>query len=226
MMPEQSTSPVWLDPDDPLLDFPDPESVKGEPEGLVAIGGDLSPERLVKAYNQGFFPWFEDGQPILWWNPDPRAILPVDGIKVSRSLKKTLKRQEFNITFDQAFSDVVSACAAPRSYSEDTWITKQMKDAYLCLHTRGIAHSVEIRDHNEVLIAGLYGILTDRVFSGESMFHKKTDMSKVALIALAEWLKARNIHTIDCQIINPHLTSLGAIEIPRKTYRTDYLKCS
>ncbi len=217
-MPEISSSPTWIDPDDPALDFPDPEHVEGEPAGLIAFGGDLSPERLIKAYSQGFFPWFEQGQPILWWCPDPRAILPVGGINISRSLKKTLKRQDFLITFDQAFPDVVSACAAPRSSNEGTWITQEMKNAYQQLHTRGTAHSVEVWDDNEVLIGGLYGILTERVFSGESMFHKKTDMSKVALIALAEWLKARNIHTIDCQIINPHLTSLGAIEIPRKQY--------
>lgn len=214
---------LWLEKGDLNTPFPSAFDEYDEPNGLLAIGGDLSVERLLMAYRSGIFPWFEEDQPILWWSPDPRAVLYPDQLKISRSLRKTLRRQDFNITINQDFSDVIKACAAPRSYSDDTWITTDMQKAYLELHRLGHAHSIEVRDLEGKLIAGLYGLLLEKVFCGESMFHLKTDMSKVAMVALGEWLQEKNIGLIDCQIPNDHLSSLGAVTMPKQEFLQQYL---
>jgi len=210
--------PVWLDPDDPKAAFPPVERALDDPQGLLAIGGDLSVKRLLNAYRHGIFPWYEEGQPILWWCPDPRAVIFTDKLKISRSLKKTLRNRDFRVTVDQAFPAVMQACAEPRPGSHGTWITTDMVAAYTQLHQHSYAHSIEIWNQEDELIGGLYGVLLNRVFSGESMFNKERDMSKVALVYLAEWLKARQIRLIDCQIPNPHLASLGAEPMPRREF--------
>lgn len=211
-------TPVWLDPYDPQAGFPDPERALDDPAGLLAIGGGLSTKRLLNAYRNGIFPWYEEGQPVLWWSPDPRAIIYTDKLKISRSLKKTLRNKPFHVTFDQDFEAVITACAGPRENSFGTWITPEMHNAYVELHRQGYAHSVEVWNKDNQLVGGLYGVLLDRVFSGESMFTRERDMSKVALVYLAEWLKDRQIRVIDCQVPNPHLTSLGAEFLPRKEF--------
>ncbi|MGV6818046.1 MAG: leucyl/phenylalanyl-tRNA--protein transferase [Thiotrichales bacterium] len=215
---------TWLDPADPDAPFPPVDQALKEPDGLLAVGGDLSPKRLLNAYRRGIFPWYEDGQPILWWSPDPRAIIPTDAIKISRSLRKTLRNKPYTVTIDQAFSDVVSACAAPRKGARGTWITREMKDAYLRLHTLHIAHSIEVWNDRRELVGGLYGVLVDNVFSGESLFTRERDMSKVALVYLAQWLAERHVPIIDCQLPTDHLKTMGAIEVSREEYVAQYLQ--
>ena len=214
---------TWIDPDDPVIEFPPVSEALQEPEGLLAAGGDLRPDRLIAAYRQGIFPWYEDGQPILWWSPDPRAIIYTDKLHISRSLQKTLKKDHYRVSFNTAFSAVVEACSQPRRGSNGTWITGEMQQAYETLHRMGYAHSVEVWNDEGELIGGLYGIILDKVFAGESMFSRVTDMSKVALVYLSEWLQMRNIHIIDCQLPNPHLMRMGAITIPRAEFVEKYL---
>lgn len=196
------------------LRFPPVESAT--PEGLLAVGGDLSSERLLEAYRRGIFPWYNPGQPILWWSPDPRAVLYPEKLRISRSLGKTLRRDHFHVTFDRDFRAVMLACAAPREQNPDggTWITDEMVEAYCRLHELGYAHSVETR-HGDRLVGGLYGVALGRVFFGESMFSRETDASKVALVALARTLRARGFRLIDCQLPTAHLTSLGAEAMSR-----------
>ncbi|MCK5919124.1 MAG: leucyl/phenylalanyl-tRNA--protein transferase [Cocleimonas sp.] len=189
-----------------------------EPDGLLAMGGDLSSERLINAYRSGIFPWFSPEEPIYWWSPDPRAVLYPHKINFHRSLRKNMRNKGYRITFDHSFSDVVRACAAPRSYTDGTWITQEMYDAYITLHKRNIAHSVEVWNSKNKLVGGLYGVDTGAVFSGESMFSIERDTSKMAFIALAKITQQRNYALIDCQIENPHLMSMGAENIPRKQY--------
>lgn len=200
-------------------DFPDTDEALAEPDGLLAAGGDLSPGRLLNAYRRGIFPWFSDGQPILWWAPDPRSVLFPDRLKVSRSLARTLRRQPFHVTFDTAFIDVMRGCASPRRGEPGTWITDAMLEAYSGLHRDGHAHSVECWQAGH-LVGGLYGVAIGCVFFGESMFSAATDASKVALANLVEHLIAWGYRLIDCQIHNPHLESLGAERIPRARFNT------
>lgn len=214
---------LWLEKGDSSTAFPSAFGTYEDPNGLLAAGGDLSVERLMLAYRSGIFPWFEEDQPILWWSPDPRAVLFPDQLKISRSLKKTIRRQQYTLSFNQDFEAVIRACAAPRAYSEDTWITNDMQTAYLELHRQGHAHSVEVWNLDGKLIGGLYGLLLDQVFCGESMFHLATDMSKVAMVALSEWLLEKGIEVIDCQIPNDHLASLGAVTIPKVEFLQQYL---
>lgn len=191
------------------------------PEGLLAIGGDLSSRRLLEAYRHGIFPWYSSGQPILWWSPDPRAVLYPDNFKISRSLRKTLKRGTFRVTFDHAFESVIKACAEPRliggAPSEGTWITGEMKAAYTALHRTGYAHSVEVWSGSR-LAGGLYGVALGRGFFGESMFHRETDASKVALAGLVNLLQRWEFAFIDCQLSSDHVLSLGAVEVPRSRF--------
>lgn len=214
---------LWLEDGDESTPFPSPFKNYTDPDGLLAAGGSLSSKRLLQAYRHGIFPWFDDHQPILWWSPNPRAVLFPEQIKISRSLKKVLKRENFFISHNQDFNSVIHACAAPRAYAESTWITADMQAAYIQLHQQGHAHSVEVWDENGDLVAGLYGVLIDKVFCGESMFHRKTDMSKVATVALTQWCVEKGIGLIDCQIPNPHLTSLGAIEMPKRQFLSEHL---
>jgi len=196
--------------------FPPPDYA--DASGLIAIGGDLSCERLLEAYRVGIFPWYSEDQPILWWSPDPRLILHLDNFKIARSLRKTLKKDLFKVTFDRVFEDVIAACAAaPRDGQQGTWITKEMQDAYIKLHGLGFAHSVETWLEGE-LVGGLYGVSLGKAFFGESMFHYKTDASKVALAMLVERLNAWSFRFIDAQMTTEHLLSLGATELPRRIF--------
>ncbi len=207
----------WLSSADAADRFRPASEALSEPNGLLAAGGDLSPERLLAAYRRGIFPWYEEGQPILWWSPDPRAVLKPDGIKVSRSLRRSINKGGFEVRIDHAFASVVAACAEPRRYTDATWITREMADAYTRLHRRGWAHSFETWREGE-LVGGLYGVAIGRVFFGESMFARATDASKVALVRLAEHLRARAFELIDCQVASAHVASLGATTVPRASF--------
>lgn len=214
---QQPEGPFWLEPDSDPAQFPDPQYALVEPDGLLAVGGDLSAARLLNAYRQGIFPWYSDGQPILWWSPNPRAVLFPNKLKVSRSLRKTLRKQAYRVTLDSAFADVVEACSEPRPGQDGTWITDEMKQAYIHLHRIGFAHSVECWD-NDTLVGGLYGVSMGKVFFGESMFARQSDTSKIAFAHLVEQLKDWNFELIDCQVYTDHLTSLGAEDIPREHF--------
>ncbi|TCV93143.1 leucyl/phenylalanyl-tRNA--protein transferase [Luteibacter rhizovicinus] len=194
--------------------FPDPEDSLDEPNGLLAFGGDLSPERLVAAYSQGIFPWFNEDEPILWWSPDPRCVFRTDGLHVSRSLRRQLRRDGWTVTADRAFAEVMRACAAPRAGQPGTWIGEDMFIAYSELHARGYAHSVEVWD-GDALVGGLYGVAIGRLFCGESMFSARTGGSKAALVGLCDLLREWEFPLLDAQVTNDHLLSMGAIEIPR-----------
>lgn len=205
--------PVYHLIDQPV--FPPPEVA--EPGGLLAVGGDLSTPRLLLAYSMGIFPWFNEGDPILWWSPDPRCILEPAELKVSRSLAKVLRRQEFSVTYGRDFAGVIDACAERRRQEEGTWITAGMREAYIRLHHLGYAHSVEVWRQGE-LAGGLYGVCLGRCFFGESMFHRVANASKVALAELARHLYSRQFELIDCQLPTAHLASLGARTIPREEF--------
>ena len=197
--------------------FPPDERALREPNGLLAAGGALTPAWLLAAYRRGIFPWFSEGEPILWWTPDPRLVLVPDELHVSHSLRKTLRRCRFEVRADTAFAEVLRACAAPRAGGPGTWITPAMRTAYLHMHELGWAHSVECwRDGR--LVGGLYGMAIGRVFFGESMFARETDASKVALAHLARLLAERGYGMIDCQMTTAHLLSLGAREVPRARF--------
>jgi len=211
------TAPYWIETDGPVDQFPDVALALREPDGLLAVGGDLSPARIISAYRQGIFPWYSEGQPILWWSPDPRSVLFPEHLKVSRSLRKTVKKNRFRITIDVAFQQVMDGCAAPRKGETGTWITSEMKQAYQQLHEAGVAHSVECWEGDE-LVGGLYGIAIGRVFFGESMFSRRSDASKVAFVRLVEMLREWNFGLIDCQVATHHLASLGAVSIPRPQF--------
>jgi leucyl/phenylalanyl-tRNA--protein transferase len=205
--------PVW---------FPPPESALQDPDGLLAIGGALTGEWLLAAYAAGIFPWFnDDREPILWWSPDPRAVLAPDQFTISRSLAKRIRNGGFSATFDTAFDAVTSACAAPRAHRDGrqtgTWITPRMRIAYGRLHTEGYAHSVEIW-HAGTLAGGLYGVSLGDLFFGESMFTRIRDASKIALYVLARQLARWDFRLIDCQVLNPHLQRLGVRALPRQQF--------
>ena len=204
-----------LDPDQ--VAFPDTSAALSDPNGLLAVGGDLTPEWLLAAYRRGIFPWFSDDQPILWWSPSPRCIVRPETTEFSRSLKKVIRQGRYQVTFDQAFEQVLDGCAAPRAQESGTWITQDMREAYLEMHQLGHAHSVETW-LNGTLVGGLYGLAIGQVFFGESMFHRATDASKVAFAYLVRQLSSWGCRLIDCQVSNPHLTSLGAIEVPRPVF--------
>ena len=198
--------------------FPNPE--EADIEGLLAIGGDLSVKRLMHAYRSGIFPWFDDYQPILWWSPDPRMVLFLDDFKVSKSLKKTIQKKKFTITYNTCFIEVIKNCSQiKREGQQGTWITSQMEEAYIQLHKKNYAVSIEVWLEDK-LVGGLYGIdlIDKKVFCGESMFSKKSDASKVGFYYLVEQLKAKNYLFIDCQMYTSHLERLGATEIPRKKF--------
>lgn len=187
--------------------FPNPEL--SEDDGLLAFGGDLSIDRLLLAYSNGIFPWYNEGEPILWWSPKPRFVLKPDEIKVSKSMKKIIKKGEFEVTFNNDFEGVISNCKSMRENNEGTWITDEMKEAYIDLFNNGFALSVETYLDGE-LVGGLYGVIIGRCYFGESMFSKVSNASKISLITLAEVLKEQNFEFIDCQVYTPHLESMGA----------------
>ncbi|WP_457668325.1 leucyl/phenylalanyl-tRNA--protein transferase [Thiolapillus sp.] len=206
-----------LDDSRPGEPFPDPSLAETDPDGLLAVGGDLAPERIVQAYRQGIFPWYGEDQPILWWSPDPRMVLFPDDLHVSRSLAKELRRKRFRVTFDLAFDQVIEACAQPRKDEPGTWLTPEMIVAYRALHQLGIAHSVEVWQDGE-LMGGLYGNALGSVFFGESMFSRISNASKVAFVCLVRSLSRSGYRLIDCQVFTPHLQSLGADLIPRERF--------
>jgi leucyl/phenylalanyl-tRNA--protein transferase len=206
-----------LPPDSEEIVFPPVDLAS--PEGLLAVGGDLRSERLLAAYRHGIFPWYSDGQPILWWSPDPRAVFFPDRIHVSRSLRKTLRSGRYSVTLDTDFVSVISACADTvlRRGETGTWITTEMQQAYIDLHHKGYAHSVEVWEDGQ-LAGGLYGLSLGRAFFGESMFHRRTDASKVALVALARQVQAWGFLFIDAQVSSDHILRLGAVEIRRHRF--------
>jgi leucyl/phenylalanyl-tRNA--protein transferase len=197
--------------------FPPIERALRRPSGLLAAGGDLSPERLLAAYRQGIFPWYCEGEPILWWSPDPRMVLFPDELRVTRSLAKRLRNAGFEVTADRAFEQVIEHCSEPRPGQPGTWITAQMKQAYTRLHRLGYAHSIETWQQGE-LVGGLYGIALGRMFFGESMFSRASDASKVALVRLVQHLESLRFGMIDCQMRTALLASLGARAIPRTEF--------
>ena len=207
----------WLDENAPPQALPPAEAASAEPNGLLAIGGSLEPDWLLYAYRHGAFPWYNPGEPILWWSPDPRAVLLPDALKVSRSLRKSIRRQHYRISADEDFTAVVTACAQPRDAAGGTWITQQMLAAYCRLHSLGHAHSFEARRGGE-LVGGLYGVAIGRVFFGESMFSRAVDASKVAFAAAVDFLRSRHFALIDCQVPSAHLTSLGATPMRRTAF--------
>jgi leucyl/phenylalanyl-tRNA---protein transferase len=207
----------WLRPGDPPDAFPPLEAALTDPDGLLCVGGDLSPARLLAAYRRGIFPWFSEGQPILWWSPDPRTVLYPGEFKLSRSLARTIRNRGLVVTVDSAFAAVTEHCADVRLRPEGTWISPQMRAAYQRLHELGHAHSYETWDGDR-LVGGLYGVALGRVFFGESMFSLERDASKVALAALVRTMIERDGGLIDCQVASAHLASLGARAIPRQQF--------
>ena len=201
---------------DPLA-FPNVEHALEEPNGLLAVGGDLSTTRLITAYQQGIFPWFNEGDPLLWWSPDPRAIIEIKHLKINKTLKKFLRKMPFIVTLNQAFDQVIDYCSNAPFRKEGTWILPAMKQAYKNLHQAGFAHSIEIWHENN-LVGGLYGVANNGFFSGESMFYTKSNASKVALVYLANYLQSMEISFIDCQLNNPFLASMGCYDISRDEF--------
>jgi len=204
----------WLTPDS---FFPPLETALVKPNGLLAAGGDLSPERLIEAYRSGIFPWFNANETILWWSPDPRMVLFPSELRISRSLNKILRNSNYEVRVDSAFSQVIQACAEPRKGQSGTWIHSDMVSAYTVLHEMGLAHSVETWVGGE-LVGGLYGIAQGKMFFGESMFSRIHDASKIAFVHLVKQLERWNFKMIDCQMKTTHLASFGAREIPRKEF--------
>lgn len=210
---------TWLDRES--LQFPPLTQALREPNGLLAAGGDLSSSRLVAAYRHGCFPWYSEGQPLLWWSPDPRTVLLPNNLHLSRSLRKVLRSNQFSVTFDRNFTEVIHACSEPRDDEEGTWITNDMQAAYAELHQQGYAHSVEVWQQGK-LVGGLYGLAIGQLFFGESMFSRVSNASKVGFVTLIRALKAAGFVLIDCQVPTAHLASLGAHNITRVSF-ADYL---
>ena len=206
-----------LDPLNSGQDFPSVDRALSTPNGLLAVGGCLSVKRLLKAYRHGIFPWYNPDEPILWWSPDPRLVLFPDKLTISHSLLKTIRKKKFTVTYDEAFAEVIAACAEARQDSTGTWITDEINSAYNELHRIGIAHSAEAW-LNGKLVGGLYGLAIGQVFFGESMFHRETNASKVAFVTLVEQLTGWNYQLIDCQVHTSHLVNFGAEDIGRAEF--------
>ena len=207
----------WLNETD--FEFPDPQSALVEPNGLLAAGGSLEPACLLEAYRQGIFPWFEEGQPILWWTPDPRMVQFPGELHIGRSLARAIRKSDYRLSSDEAFRDVIMACAGKRAYSDETWITPEMISAYCRLHALGAAHSIEVWEES-TLVGGLYGVAMGDIFFGESMFSHRDNASKTAFVWLVQKLDALGYRLLDCQVSSPLLASLGAREIPRTEFMT------
>lgn len=208
---------AWISQDDPPEAFPDIAAALTVPDGLLAAGGNLAPDRLLYAYRRGVFPWFDSGQPILWWSPDPRCVMLPDSFHLARRLRRSMQNSALEISFNKAFSAVVEACAANRVGQKGTWITDEMIEAYSMLHGQGWAHSVEIWRDDE-LVGGLYGLAIGKAFFGESMFSQESNASKIAMWILCGLLVRHRFEILDCQVGSPHLTSLGAILMPRSEF--------
>jgi leucyl/phenylalanyl-tRNA--protein transferase len=219
MTQSRTPTPCWLDPEALEIVFPDVELALQEPDGLLAVGGKLSTEWLLHAYQRGIFPWYGQEQPILWWAPDPRLVLFPENLHISHSLARVIKREKFTVTLDTAFEEVIDACARPRPQQSGTWITPAMRSAYVDLHHAGHAHSVESWCDG-MLSGGLYGIAIGNIFFGESMFTEVADASKIAFVTLVRQLERWGFALVDCQVYTQHLASLGAATIPRKEFTT------
>jgi leucyl/phenylalanyl-tRNA--protein transferase len=207
----------WLADDAPPQALPPAEAASSEPNGLLAVGGSLEPEWLLHAYAHGAFPWYNPGEPILWWSPDPRAVMRPRDLRISRSLRRSIRNRGYRVEADTDFAAVISACAAPRDGVAGTWITRQMKAAYRRLHAMGYAHCFETW-LDEELVGGLYGVAIGKVFFGESMFTRAVDASKVAFAAAVEYLDKRGFELIDCQVESAHMSSLGATQLSRTDF--------
>jgi leucyl/phenylalanyl-tRNA--protein transferase len=203
--------------DDSGTPFPPVSEALDSPNGLLAWGGDLQPQRLLNAYRSGIFPWYCEGQPILWWSPAPRCVIFPEKVHLSRRTRRRYNCSAYQITADSAFTEVVRACAEPRAYDASTWISGDMLDAYGRLHQLGHAHSLEVWE-DEILVGGIYGLALGSVFFGESMFSRRTDASKIALVALCRQMQRQGYALLDCQVGNPHLFSMGAEEISRTAF--------
>jgi len=197
--------------------FPKLSTALKEPNGLLAFGDDLSPQRIYQAYQQGIFPWFSDGDPVMWWSPDPRGIINISQLNINKTLQKILKRDIFTVTLNKNFNQVIELCADAPFRLEETWIVNPMISAYKTLHSQGRAHSIEVW-HNQQLVGGLYGVAVNGYFSGESMFYQMSNASKVALVYLAKLLESINVEFIDCQMLNPFLSAMGCIEVSRQQF--------
>ena len=208
---------TWLAPHDPADAFPDVSAALREPDGLLAAGGDLSADRLLTASRHGIFPWYDEGQPILWWSPDPRCVLFPQDLHVSRRLAQEIRNTPLTVRFNHAFAAVVRACAQPRRHQSGTWITPDIAIAFEHLHTKGWAHSVEIWAQDR-LVGGLYGLVIGRVFFGESMFSRVNNASKMALVALTQTMLESGMALLDCQVVSRHLATLGATTLPRPEF--------
>lgn len=208
---------TWLSPDDPPASFPPVDAALNEPDGLLAAGGDLSAPRLLYAYPRGIFPWYDSGQPILWWSPDPRCVVRPPQFRLARRMQRAQRNSSLEVTFNKAFAGVIAACAAPRRKLAGTWITSEMQAAYGELHALGWAHSVEIWNGDR-LVGGVYGLAVGRVFFGESMFSRESNASKFALFALCRVLAEHDFELLDCQTVSRHLLSLGAVTMPRRDF--------
>jgi len=213
----------WISEEDPPHAFPPIDSAFEVPDGLLAAGGDLSEDRLLYAYAHGIFPWFSDGQPILWWSPDPRCILVPAQLRVSRRSRRSLRNSEFTVSFNRDFGTVIDECAKDRPGQDDTWITEEMNAAYRRLNESGWAHSIEIRRDDKV-VGGLYGIAIGKVFFGESMFTREDNASKAAMLALCNVLQRHEFSLLDCQIVSPHLVSIGDVTIERHQFAATLAK--
>jgi leucyl/phenylalanyl-tRNA--protein transferase len=217
-------SQVLYQLNDNNLAFPSVDCALTEPNGLLAVGGDLQPKRLINAYSHGIFPWFSDNDPLMWWSPNPRAIIKLSDLHINRTLRKAIKKTPYKITLNSAFEQVINYCANAPFRDDDTWIVPEMQNAYSQLHQRGYAHSIEIWKENSddiskrTLVGGLYGVAINGFFSGESMFYSAPNASKFALLALAKLLEKVNVEFIDCQLLNPFLADMGAIEISRHDF--------
>jgi leucyl/phenylalanyl-tRNA--protein transferase len=212
-----NTRIAWLRPDDPCDAFPPLESALAEPDGLLAAGGDLSVERILYAYRHGIFPWYERGQPLLWWSPDPRCVFRRGELHVSRRLRRDIRHSTGELRFNTAFADVIRHCAAPRGPQQGTWITPEMITAYEHLHQLGWAHSIEVWN-DDTLVGGLYGVAIGRAFFGESMFSHVSNASKLPLLMLSGQMDKGEFELVDCQVMSAHLLRLGARLVPREEF--------
>ena len=208
---------IWLSQDDPPDSFPPVSAALAEPDGLLAAGGDLSSERLLRAYQSGIFPWYDEGQPLLWWSPDPRCVFLPGDFHVSRKLQRELRRSSAELRVNTAFPEVIRECAGPRRSEQGTWITPDMIEAYERLHDQGWAHSIEIWESDR-LVGGLYGLAIGQTFFGESMFSRMSNASKMALLFMANHLEAGAFQLLDCQVVSGHLETLGARIMPRSDF--------
>lgn len=208
------------------LAFPSVDCALTEPNGLLAVGGDLQPQRLINAYSQGIFPWFSEHDPLMWWSPNPRAIIKLDDLRINRTLRKAINKSSYKITLNTAFKQVIEKCSDAPFRNDGTWILPEMQNAYINLHTLGYAHSVEVwevKDHDAaepepILVGGLYGVAINGYFSGESMYYSKPNASKFALVALTKLLRTIDVDFFDCQMLNPFLADMGAIEVSRDDF--------